>query len=91
MEDGRFISAPLDFYPTLSLATPAERSHFEVSGSSVYWPELDADIGEDWPRRVPKRNGRIQRVSQIAPACRQRLERNVGVNNDPLRVQYSVG
>jgi hypothetical protein len=42
LEDGRFISVPIAFYPTLSLATPEERKHFEISGSSVYWPELDA-------------------------------------------------
>ena len=45
LEDGRFISVPIAFYPTLALATPEERKHFEISGSSVYWPELDADIG----------------------------------------------
>lgn len=45
LEDGRFISVPLDFYPTLALATLAERSCFEVNGSSVFWPDLDADIG----------------------------------------------
>jgi hypothetical protein len=47
LEDGRFISVPLAFYPTLALATPEERSRFEVSGSSVYWPDLDADIGAE--------------------------------------------
>src|SRR3989442_1628242 len=45
LEDGRFISVPLGFYPTLALATVEERAHFEVTGSSVYWPDLDADIG----------------------------------------------
>lgn len=45
LEDGRFISVPLAFYPTLALATPEERSRFEINGSSVFWPELDADIG----------------------------------------------
>ena len=45
LEDGRFISVPTAFYPTLALATPGERNHFEISGSSVYWPDLDADIG----------------------------------------------
>ena len=45
LEDGRFISVPLAFYPTLALATPEERGRFEVNGSSAYWPELDADIG----------------------------------------------
>ena len=45
LEDGRFISVPIAFYPTLALATPEERARFEINGSSVYWPELDADIG----------------------------------------------
>jgi hypothetical protein len=45
LEDGRCISVPIAFYPTLALATREERSHFEISGSSVYWPDLDADIG----------------------------------------------
>src|SRR5207237_4672862 len=45
LEDGRFISVPVAFYPTLALATPQERSRFEITGSSVYWPDLDADIG----------------------------------------------
>ena len=45
LDDGRFISVPMAFYPTLALATPEERGRFEINGSSVYWPELDADIG----------------------------------------------
>ena len=45
LADGRLISVPMAFYPTLALATPEERGRFEINGSSVYWPELDADIG----------------------------------------------
>ena len=45
LKDGRFISVPLAFYPTLALASQQEREHFEINGSSVYWPDLDADIG----------------------------------------------
>jgi len=47
LEDGRFISVPVAFYPTLALATAAERGTYEINGSSVYWPELDADIGAE--------------------------------------------
>jgi hypothetical protein len=47
LEDGRFISVPVAFYPTLALATPEERGRFEINGASVYWPELDADIGAE--------------------------------------------
>ena len=38
LEDGRFISVPVAFYPTLALATAEERGRFEINGSSVYWP-----------------------------------------------------
>jgi hypothetical protein len=47
LEDGRFISVPIGFYPTLALATKEERNKFEINGSSVYWPDLDADIGSE--------------------------------------------
>ena len=43
--DGRSVSVPLAFYPTLVLATQAERDTFEITGASVYWPLLDCDIG----------------------------------------------
>src|ERR1039458_9643432 len=44
LEDGRFISVPVAFYPTLALVTAEERGRFEINGSSVYWPELDAEM-----------------------------------------------
>ena len=47
LEDGRFISVPIDFYPTLAVATPEERARFEIHGLSVFWPDLDADIGAE--------------------------------------------
>ncbi|HZM01499.1 MAG TPA: DUF2442 domain-containing protein [Candidatus Saccharimonadales bacterium] len=47
LDDGCLITVPIAFYPTLALATREERSHFEINGSSVYWPDLDADIGVD--------------------------------------------
>jgi hypothetical protein len=45
LKDGRFISVPIAFYPALAFATTKERSHFEINGSSIYWPDLDVDIG----------------------------------------------
>ena len=47
LEDGRTVSVPLSFYPTLQLATRRERADFEISHSSVYWPKLDCDISSD--------------------------------------------
>jgi hypothetical protein len=45
--DGRSISVPPTFYPTLMLATREEREHFEKTGSSVHWPALDCDINSE--------------------------------------------
>jgi len=47
LEDGRSVSVPLAFYPTLMLASAKERKHFEICHSSVYWPELDCDISSE--------------------------------------------
>ena len=45
LKDGRVISVPLAFYPTLLRATTAEREEFELCSTSVHWPALDCDIG----------------------------------------------
>ena len=47
LEDGRTVSVPLSFYPTLQLATRRERASFEICHSSVHWPELDCDISSE--------------------------------------------
>ena len=47
LEDGRTISVPLAFYPTLMLASPRERAHYEICHSSVYWAKLDCDISSE--------------------------------------------
>src|SRR5438552_981365 len=77
LADGRFISVPIGFYPTLALATPDERSRFEISGSSVFWPELDADIGvegmlagarehDHYARKAVERAVRLGRLPETA-------------------------
>ena len=83
LEDGRFISVPMAFYPTLALATPEERGRFEINGASVYWPELDADIGVEgllagarehhhYARQAVERAVRLGRLPKTA------LERDAG-------------
>jgi hypothetical protein len=77
LEDGRFISAPIGFYPTLALATQQERNRFEINGSSVYWPDLDADIGAEgllsgarehhfYARKAVERAVQLGRLSKTA-------------------------
>jgi hypothetical protein len=70
LKDGRFISVPLEFYPTLALATKAERDHFEINGSSVFWPDLDADIGVE---------GLLAGAREHSHYARKAVERAVGL------------
>jgi hypothetical protein len=46
VDDGRVISLPLDWYPSLKSATPAERSRWRKSGAGhgIHWPALDYDL-----------------------------------------------
>jgi hypothetical protein len=75
LDDGRFISVPLAFYPTLALATPDERARFEIHGSSVYWPELDADIGAE---------GLLAGAREHHHYARQAVERAVRLGRLPV-------
>ena len=47
LEDGRTIFVPIDWYPRLAYGTPAERSHWQISGAgyAIHWPALDEDLG----------------------------------------------
>lgn len=44
--DGRTISVPLAWYPTLLRATPDQRAEWRVSGGGfgIHWPALDEDL-----------------------------------------------
>src|SRR5436309_3262486 len=46
LEDGRSVTAPLDWYPRLKAGTAKERGHWELIGigRGVHWPDLDEDI-----------------------------------------------
>ena len=46
LDDGRSLSVPLEWYPRLLHATPAERSHWELwgNGYAIEWPGVDEHI-----------------------------------------------
>jgi hypothetical protein len=46
LSDRRIISVPLNWYPSLATATPAERAVWQPSGAGrgVHWPALDYDL-----------------------------------------------
>lgn len=43
LRDGRTLSAPLIWYPTLVQATPAQLKHWQScgAGTGIHWPDLD--------------------------------------------------
>ena len=45
LKDGRQISVPLWWYPTLQKATLAQRARYELMRLGIHWPEIDEDIG----------------------------------------------
>jgi hypothetical protein len=47
LDDGREISIPIDRYPRLRQASPAQRRGWQISafGTGIRWPEIDEDIG----------------------------------------------
>src|SRR5262245_57471488 len=49
LSDGRAVTVPLQWYPRLAEATPAERANWRLigTGQGVHWPDLDEDISVD--------------------------------------------
>ena len=47
LADGRQLTIPLDWYPRLQQATPAERQNWQLLGDgyAIEWPDLDEHIG----------------------------------------------
>jgi hypothetical protein len=46
LTDGRVLSVPLAWFPTLLSATPEQRDHYEIGagGRGLHWPDLDEDL-----------------------------------------------
>ena len=46
LTDGRILSAPLIWYPTLHEAAPEQRENFVITagGRGIHWPDLDEDL-----------------------------------------------
>ncbi len=64
LEDGRSVSIPLAFYPTLMLVSPAERAAFEICHSSVCWPKLDCHLSSDCLLRGAKESRKSAQPSR---------------------------
>jgi hypothetical protein len=46
LTDGRLLSVPLAWFPTLQKATPKQLAKYEIAGGgiSLHWPDLDEDL-----------------------------------------------
>jgi hypothetical protein len=46
LDDGRFISVPIAWYPRLMYGTVDERNNWRLigQGEGIHWPDLDEDI-----------------------------------------------
>jgi hypothetical protein len=46
LTDGRIISVPIVWFPTLRDASKAERANYEISpaGIGIHWPDVDEDL-----------------------------------------------
>ena len=44
LRDGRRIATPLDWYPRLKAASPAQRENFEIMPMGIHWPDIDEDL-----------------------------------------------
>jgi hypothetical protein len=49
MKDGRTITVPLAWYPSLLDATPEQRSNWKIAGGGygIHWPDLDEDLSTE--------------------------------------------
>jgi hypothetical protein len=47
LDDGRANSIPLDRFPRLRQASPAQRRNWQITafGTGIRWPDIDEDIG----------------------------------------------
>lgn len=44
LSDGRCIGVPIDWFPRLLNATPAQRNDFRLMPKGIHWPSVDEDI-----------------------------------------------
>jgi hypothetical protein len=46
LADGRELAVPLEWFPRLRDATPAQRKHWRFigRGQGIHWPDVDEDI-----------------------------------------------
>ena len=44
LADGRYVAAPIGWFPKLASAKDKQKKQFKLSPYGVHWPELDEDV-----------------------------------------------
>ena len=73
LEDGRVVSAPLSWYPSLVEASAAERTNWQTSGAGhgIHWPALDYDLSVEGILEGRKEHPKALRYTREARARNQ--------------------
>jgi uncharacterized protein YjbJ (UPF0337 family) len=69
LADGRTLSVPLVWYPSLLNASAAQRSDWELigDGEGIHWPQIDEDLSaEGLLRGIPAVRPRLSRATEIS-------------------------
>lgn len=88
LNDGRILSLPLAWYPSLAKATREERAVWQVSGAGkgIHWPALDYDLSVEgllagrhehpnalaWTREARARNKAARRTPVVRKSTGKR-------------------
>jgi hypothetical protein len=79
LDDGRVISLPLRWYPSLTAATPTERARWRPSaaGRGIHWPALDYDLSvEGLLRGAKEARGVLESTRRFRAQCRMKSSRS---------------
>lgn len=86
LSDGRVMSAPLRWYPSLAAATADERAIWQPSGAGrgIHWPALDYDLSIEGIIGGKREHRNALRYTRAVRA-RKKLARKLTVRKTPRR------
>lgn len=93
--DNRTLSQPLELFPTLKDATPAQRADFTINkwGDAIRWAEIDEDIhiSSFFEPVEPQHNNEVARLFALFPQLNvSEVARSLGIHKSLLS-QYIYG
>jgi hypothetical protein len=79
LHDGRVLTVPLSWFPSLLAASPAERRNWRLSGAGygIHWPALDYDLSVEAILEGRKEHPNALRYTREARASKQRARKSL--------------